>query len=178
MSLLEWKLNLSNYTMELLYITVHYSKYFNKSHVEKKRIIQCRNVPYNFHFPIKSQIRQSQVKAASALIASPSSIHSLRSYLFRHHVLLLQSQFWSVQKILARFQQMYQENMKRREVSPEFHRRRPFEDPVPLRRIVLRLRFSLSEDANLVPPLSTSCSPVTKLNLERSENFGQIWSDV
>ena len=62
----------------------------------------------------------------------------------------------------------------RKEVSPEFHRRRPFEDAAPLRRIVFRLLDSLSEDANLVPRLSTSCSPVTKLNLERSENFGQI----
>ena len=29
-----------------------------------------------------------------------------------------------------------------------------------------------------MPPLSTSCSPVTKLNLERSENFGRFWSNV
>ena len=58
----------------------------------------------------------------------------------------------------------------RKEVCPEFHRRRPFEDAVPLRRIVLRLRFSPG-DANFVPPLSTSCSPVTSSILERSENF-------
>ena len=55
---------------------------------------------------------------------------------------------------------MYQENMKRKEVRPEFHCRRP------------------SEDANLAPPLSTSCSPVTISILERSENFGQILANV
>ena len=84
----------------------------------------------------------------------------------------------STRDVKPRPKQMYQENMKRREVSPEFGRRRPFEDPVPLRRIVLRLRFSLSEDANLVPPLSTSCSPVTISIMERSENFGQISANV
>ena len=65
----------------------------------------------------------------------------------------------------------------RKEVCPEFHRRRPFEDAVPLRRIVLRLRFS-PETLTLCQPLSTSCSPVTISILERSENFGQILANV
>ena len=67
--------------------------------------------------------------------------------------------------------------MKRKEVRPEFHRRSLSKT---LRLCVEQFSAldSLSEDANLAPPLSTSCAPVTKLNLERSENFGQILADV
>ena len=68
---------------------------------------------------------------------------------------------------------MYQENMKRKEVSSEFHHRRPFEKSAPLRWIVLRLGFSLRR-RYLVPPLSKSCSPVTKLSFRA---FREFWSD-
>ena len=67
--------------------------------------------------------------------------------------------------------------MKRKEVRPEFHRRSLSKT---LRLCVEQFSAldSLSEDANLAPPLSTSCSPVTISILERSENCGQILANV
>ena len=67
--------------------------------------------------------------------------------------------------------------MKRKEVRPEFHRR-SLSKTLHLYVEQFSALDSLSEGANLAPPLSTSCSPVTISILERSENFGQILANV
>ena len=67
--------------------------------------------------------------------------------------------------------------MKRKEVCPEFHRRRPFEDAAPLRRIVLRLRFS-PETLTLCRLFRHHVLLLEISILERSENLGQILANV
>ena len=67
--------------------------------------------------------------------------------------------------------------MKRKEVCPEFHRRRPFEDAAPLRRIVLRLRFP-PETITMCRLFRNHILLLEMAILERSENLGQILTNV